>query len=663
MKLRFALSLPFLLAYALCTGQSVSVDSLKALLSTSNDDTSKVKLLLRIGMIYRNTEPKLAIPFTEKAKELSAHLGYDDGLALAYKYTGLAYYDQGRFIEAMDNYNQALQLFLKKNDKVGISNIQNNIGVIYKEQGLDSKAQEFFFNSLENAEEAGDVLRITTALNNIGSVYDHKAATYDRALEYYLKALPVSKQLGENDLVGATLGNIGEVYLKKTSKDKDSIRLFRDSALYYFQQQQKAYASTADISYALNNLGKVYNKQEKFAEALKYHQQAYDSAVATNSTLYIAQSLEGLGNTYDGTGNFRKALEVRKKAERLAKELNSSYDLKDIYAGLAFNYAKLGDYGSAYKYQDLLINLKDNIYNKEADLKLSKYEFNFELQKKQGQIDLQNVSLERQKLARNAFIVGFALILVIAVILYRNYRNKLKINRILDLQKAQIETLLSNILPTEVSRELQATGEATPRFYESVSVLFTDFKGFTIIADSLSPQEVVAELSEIFTSFDNIIEKHGLEKIKTIGDAYMCAGGIPVENTTHPVNMVKAAIEIVHYMRHKNLQRRMNGQMAWEMRIGIHTGPVVAGVVGRKKYAYDIWGSTVNIASRMESNSDQGEINISAATYELVKDHFDCSYRGKIYAKNVGEIDMYFVKETWTKPSVIAAEDVINSPN
>jgi len=212
---------------------------------------------------------------------------------------------------------------------------------------------------------------------------------------------------------------------------------------------------------------------------------------------------------------------------------------------------------------------------------------------------------------------------------------------------------LLNILPAEVSKELQLTGAATPRFYESVTVLFTDFKGFTTIADSLSPQQVVAELSECFTTFDDITEKHGLEKIKTIGDAYMCAGGIPVSNTVHPVNMIKAAFEIASYMRYKNEQRILNGFVPWEVRIGIHTGPLVAGVVGKRKYAYDIWGSTVNIASRMESNGEPGQINISKATYNLVKDEFECHYRGKIYAKNVGEIDMYFVKDNFPAPPVV----------
>ncbi|MGC4037424.1 MAG: adenylate/guanylate cyclase domain-containing protein [Chitinophagaceae bacterium] len=644
-------------------GQSAPMDSLKKVLSTMKDDTSKVKLLLKIGIQYRSTDPQSAVPYTQQAVNLSTQLGYDEGLALGYKFTGLALYDQGKFIDAMDNYNHSLQVFERMTNKVGVSNIQNNIGVIYKEQGLDEKALEAFFASLQNAEDAGDILRIITAQNNIGSVYDHKDANRDKALVYYKKALPGSRQLGDHDLIGATLGNIGETYLKKTNSNPDTIKIYRDSALFYFQLQKKEYAASADIPYALYNIGRAYISQGKFENALSPLMQAYDSAVTQNSTLYITQALEGLANAYDSLGKYNKSLEARKKAEKLAREINSLYDLKDIYNGLAFDYGKLSDFGNAYRYQSLLVDIKDKIYTRDADIKLAQAEFEFDTQQQNSLIELQKASIARQKLARNASIVGFALVLLIVVILYRDYRNKLKINRILDTQKAQIETLLSNILPREVSRELQATGEATPRFYESVSVLFTDFKGFTTIADSLSPQEVVAELSEIFTTFDNIIEKYGLEKIKTIGDAYMVAGGIPSETHDHPVKMVKAAIEIVHYMRHNNLQRKMKGHQTWELRVGIHTGPLVAGVVGRKKYAYDIWGSTVNVASRMESNGEPGQINISSATYELVKDQFDCEYRGKIYAKNVGDIDMYFVKETFAKPAGMIAEDIVSTPN
>lgn len=215
---------------------------------------------------------------------------------------------------------------------------------------------------------------------------------------------------------------------------------------------------------------------------------------------------------------------------------------------------------------------------------------------------------------------------------------------VLDQQNLEIEQLIRNILPAEVAKELQTQGKAVPRSYDLVSVLFTDFQGFSTLARNMTAEEVVEELSTCFRGFDGIIEKHRLEKIKTIGDSYMCAGGIPVADDSHPFRIIRAALEIVDYMKDHNAQRAAAGHLPMEVRIGVHVGPVVAGVLGTRKYAYDIWGSTVNIASRMESNGAPGEVNISAATYELVKEKFACRYRGKVYAKNVGEVDMYFVE-------------------
>jgi adenylate cyclase len=226
-----------------------------------------------------------------------------------------------------------------------------------------------------------------------------------------------------------------------------------------------------------------------------------------------------------------------------------------------------------------------------------------------------------------------------------------RINKVLDRQKVEIETLILNILPSEVAKELQATGNATPRSYEKVSVLFSDFKGFSAMAEKMSAEELVEELGTCFKAFDKITEKYRLEKIKTIGDSYMCAGGIPVPDLDHPFRIIAAGLEIRDFMRTHNEARAEGGLEPLDIRIGIHVGPVVAGVVGTKKYAYDIWGSTVNIASRMESNGAPGEVNISAATYELVKEKYVCLHRGKIYAKNVGDIDMYFVQSEITVPS------------
>jgi adenylate cyclase len=622
------------------------VDSLKASIEHLPEDTNKVNALLNLSKVYLNTEPKDAIPYGEAARDLSKQLNFEKGLAQAYKIVGNAHAQQSNYLEAMENWRQSLAHFEKMGDLIGIANIQSNIGAVYQYQGNEEKALDFLFKSLGNSEESRDQFRIASALINIGSVYQHKTATYDKAITYYLRALPMSERLGDNDHIGTIAGNIGEIYLQ---------RGYTDTALYYFKKAEHALRSTVDLAEALINIGKVYTMKRSYDTALMYYQQAYDSAIILDSKLYQIRSLVRIADVYNSKGNNRKALNAYLAANVLAEEINSLAEQKGIYEGLAKTYSALLDFKNAFKYQNELLKVKDVVYNKELDIKLSNYEFNFEIEKKQNKINLlekdkvlQELDIKRQKFAKNSFIAGFGLILVIAFILYRNYLNKVRVNKLLDNQKAQIESLLLNILPAEVASELKEVGHATPRYYESVSVLFTDFKGFTLIADSLSPQEVVAELNDCFVSFDEIIEKHQLEKIKTIGDSYMCAGGIPVKSDDHPLRIINAALEIQELMQAKNKNRKQKGLPPWELRIGVHIGPVVAGVVGKNKYAYDIWGSTVNIASRMETNSDPGRVNISAATYELVKGSFDCAYRGKISAKNIGEIDMYFVQRKST---------------
>ena len=205
------------------------------------------------------------------------------------------------------------------------------------------------------------------------------------------------------------------------------------------------------------------------------------------------------------------------------------------------------------------------------------------------------------------------------------------------------EKLLLNILPKDIAEELKEKGYSEPVLFEKVSVLFTDFKGFTQIAEKLSPNELVKELDVCFVQFDKITEKFRLEKLKTIGDSYMCAGGIPKVNKTHAIDCVLAALEMQNFMNLMKKKKEEEGFDYWEIRLGIHSGPLVAGVIGEKKFAYDVWGDTVNTASRMESSGTPGIINISGATYELVKAYFDCEYRGRIKAKNKGEVDMYYV--------------------
>lgn len=210
-------------------------------------------------------------------------------------------------------------------------------------------------------------------------------------------------------------------------------------------------------------------------------------------------------------------------------------------------------------------------------------------------------------------------------------------------EKEKSDTLLANVLPKNTASEIMEKGKATKIKYNFVTVLFSDIQGFTKIAEETNPEILIDELDKFFFYFDSVVEKYGIEKIKTIGDAYMCAGGIPEKNRTNPVEVILAALEMQEYMEKLKVSSSIEGMKFWDIRIGIHTGTVVAGVVGQKKLSYDIWGDTVNTASRMESSGEAGKINISGTTYEFVKDFFVCEHRGRMPVKYKGELDMYFV--------------------
>jgi len=237
------------------------------------------------------------------------------------------------------------------------------------------------------------------------------------------------------------------------------------------------------------------------------------------------------------------------------------------------------------------------------------------------------------------FVTNFIFISVIIYFIIESFHSRMIATQLsLEKEKEKSDSLLHNILPAEIIEELKETGHSKARLFNHVTVLFSDFVNFTSISEHLAPEELVSEIDFCFKAFDQIMERNGMEKIKTIGDAYLAVCGMPIENEFHARNTVRAGIEILDFIK----QRKKEGGV-FDVRIGINTGSLVAGIVGVKKFAYDIWGDTVNTASRMEQNSGIGRINVSGCTYELIKNDFECTYRGKIEAKHKGMIDMYFV--------------------
>lgn len=214
---------------------------------------------------------------------------------------------------------------------------------------------------------------------------------------------------------------------------------------------------------------------------------------------------------------------------------------------------------------------------------------------------------------------------------------------IIEAEKKKSDQLLLNILPEFVAMELKDNGYVAPKHFPEATIIFTDLVGFTKLSASLSPEEIVHELNYIFVGFDMILAKNNIEKIKTIGDGYLAVAGIPIENKTHAIDAVSASLEIVSFVDRINKDNMKAAKPPWQVRIGIHTGELIAGVIGKDKFAYDIWGGAVNTASRMESAGEPGKVNISSSTYQLVRKNFACTHRGSVEVKNMGLLDMYFV--------------------
>lgn len=322
------------------------------------------------------------------------------------------------------------------------------------------------------------------------------------------------------------------------------------------------------------------------------------------------------------------------EAMALPDESVGKYLFQRIYVALSYVYEQQRDYSSALEMYKKYKHLSDSNNNTTIQGEAAKVFMNYKFNEQQKIDSLQNVQeqqlaaakLKRQKTYTYSGI-GVALVLMLLAFFIAKERKK-------------SDSLLLNILPTEVAKELKKKGESDARMFDHVTVLFTDFVGFTKVSEQLSAKELVTELDTCFKAFDGIMGKYGIEKIKTVGDAYLAVCGLPTPNEHHAEQVVSAAQEIRAFMVNRHAQL---SDKTFEVRIGVHSGEVVAGIVGVKKFAYDIWGDTVNTAARMEQNSQPGKINISQTTYELVQDKFTCIYRGELEAKNKGKLKMYFV--------------------
>jgi len=626
-------------------GQAL-IDSLSFAQKTAPSDTNGVKALNRLASLYLNVDPGKALECAAKAEALAGSLKWERGVATAERMCGNVYNAKGDYSQALECYDKALKRSEEINDLPGVASNVGNIGGIYHNQGNYPKAMENFLRALTIFEALRDVYHQAVNLGNIGRVYEAQA-NYPEALAKFFASLKLYRQLNNDEGVAETLTAISNVYAAQTK--------YAEALQYGFDalQQNTSLDNSLGMANAYRSIGQIYYLQGLNPQATGYWYKALALYNELDSKREIAGTLANLAGSYlnmhrtpndslpDSLHNkprlIDRALVLLMKASDANAEVGDMYTDAIIYENLYNAYRLSGDYAQALRYHERYVGVRDSIFSEENNARIEALGKQREEDLKQKTIEVQQAQLSAATRERYFYLGGLVAFLVFSLLVAYLYRNARR-------ERGRSDKLLLNILPHHTANELKELGHSVARDHANVSILFTDFVDFSQTTRRLPAKELVGLIDHYYKAFDRIVKKHGLEKIKTIGDAYMAACGVPVEHADHAFLTVKAALEISDFVQSEALMRGARGLPYFLVRIGINSGSVVAGIVGDSKFAYDIWGEAVNLASRMESSGLPGKVNISGATYELVKDQFGCHHRGKVTVKHGAEVDMYFVE-------------------
>jgi adenylate cyclase len=489
------------------------------------------------------------------------------------------------------------------------------------------EALDAFFKSGEAARKEKFVRGEGSAYMSIADIYSI-SDNHNNAMLYYNKAISTLRQSKDSILLAAAISNAGDEYLNHKNYD---------SALLYFNESTVISENANYLvgkAYGLGNIGMVYANIGKNNLAEKNINEAIRILEESEDYYPICVYLISMSDIYLKKGDQAVALNYAMKSLKLAQQYGLKEQISDANLKLSELYEKAGNPGESFNYYKSHIAYRDSVNNIKSVQKMADLRTDYEVSQKQVEVDLLNQEKRNQRIMVISLFIILGLTTVLLGTLYWYYRT---ISR----EKKRSESLLLNILPAETALELKRNGKVDAVKFDQVTVLFTDFVQFTAIAEQVEPEQLVKSIDYYFKGFDEITTKYGLDKIKTVGDSYMCACGLPTVNKTHARNVINAAKEMINLVRSElNAEDSLSH---FEIRIGVHTGPVVAGIVGIKKWQYDIWGDTVNIASRMESMSKPGKVNLSETTYHQIKDEFPCEYRGEIEVKNHGQLKMYFL--------------------
>jgi len=558
------------------------------------DDSLKVDLYRDISFEYYGIDPGKGIEYGEKGVALAEKLNYRNGIIFCLISTGVCNWASSNFPKALD----------------------------------------LLFKALRIAEATGNKIAIAKATGNIGNIYaDQK--NYTRALEYYKKALAISEELNDTKGMARKLGNIGTIY-------KEMIPPDQPMALEYYFKALKLYEQIGEIRgilVTIENISWVYSDQSKYKEAIAYLGKAKEFIDKTGELRWVMYYYGTTGEAYyklatDTTAKYRKTLNSLSKKERekslslslgyllkaiaTAKQIKAEKQMIDWYGDISEAYKDLGNWEPAFKYADSSNRLFYQVFTVENKIKIETLDAKRETEVKEKEIALQQVRLDKANIQRVAGAVGLILLIIIILVIY--------------LARRKSESLLLNMLPAKIARRLKKKEKPIADMFENAAVVFIDIVDFTGFAKDKDPHSIIEMLTDFFGRIDELSDIFGMEKIKTIGDSYMAVSGVPEPSADSIGNAARFAIRCRDMMKE---YKTPDGQKI-SVRIGIDAGQVIAGVIGEKRFSYDLWGDVVNTASRMEALGVEGEIQITERFVKKLDGTFTTRERGEIEVKGQG---------------------------
>ncbi len=618
--------------------------------SSAQPDSARLKAMQVLAWKAVFEKPDSGIALAHRQLELAVKANEAKARFEAYTTLAVGSSMKSDYATSLEYLEQCLLTARAMSDPKREANTYSNMSNVYKNLGDLPLALEHLQKSLRIDTELGNKEGLAGTYNNIGNIHT-ELGDLPKALEHYQRSAQLAEVLNNDKGRAQAFMNLGATHLEMGDRMLALEEFLKSLSLY------RDMGRKLEMGMAFNNLGRTYARLERNGEAHASLDSARTLFIELGSNRQLARNHYYRGDLLLEEGKAREAIGECKLGLEIARHNNLPQQRKECSECLMMAYERSGDLANAFRAQKEFMQVGDSLDALNNSKEVMRLDLQRQFQERQIADSLDNVrqryeeqlaynrELGREREQRNIFLFSGMGVLLLAGALWNRLRYTRRSRAAIQHEKERSEDLLHNILPIEVAAELKAKGHADAKHFDQVTMLFTDFKGFTQVSELLTPTELVEELNVCFKAFDVIMGTHRIEKIKTIGDAYMAAGGVPEPRDGAVRDTVLAALDMQTFMQRRYVERVRAGLPGFQMRVGLHTGPVVAGIVGMKKFAYDIWGDTVNTASRMESSGEIGQVNISESTYALVKDEPTLTFtsRGKIEAKGKGEMEMFFV--------------------